>query len=82
MSSTHIRVKLCIVTLWTIDCFEANIGSFAEFFEKNLESQVLSAKNLQLLHRTVELQGTVELQLAVKARGLGFMDFPQVIHCY
>lgn len=30
MSSTHICVKLCIVTLWTIDCFEANIGSFAE----------------------------------------------------
>ncbi len=36
MSSTHIRVKLCIVTLWTIDCFEANIGSFAEFFGEKL----------------------------------------------
>jgi hypothetical protein len=36
MSSTHIRVKLCIVTLWTIDCFEANIGSFAEFFWEKL----------------------------------------------
>jgi len=51
MSSTHICVRLCIVTLWTIDCFEANIGSFAEFFEKNVESHVLSAKKLQLLHR-------------------------------
>ncbi len=36
MSSTHIRVKLCIVTLWTIACFEANIGSFAEFFREKL----------------------------------------------
>ncbi len=51
-------------------------------FEKNLESHVVSAKYLQLLHRTVELQGTVELQLAVKAQGLGFRDFPQVMHCY
>jgi hypothetical protein len=41
-------------------------------FEKNLESHVLSDKNLQLLHRTVELQ------LGVKAQGLGFRDFPQV----
>jgi hypothetical protein len=36
MSSTHIRVKLCIVTFWTIDCFEANIGSFEKFLREKL----------------------------------------------